>query len=151
MSLSGASSSLSTNGSPAILLTKGEHLLETLPLVQAEAQHRNFILSTWVKSYESAARKQGIPRDLYAKYEPEIAESRWQDSWVVTDGEGYTILAWACGGDGKLWHCYVIPSLRRMRIATRIVEFVTGGLKEYAKPWPYSAHARLNPYLQRAR
>ncbi len=124
--------------------------VESLPIVPAQAEHRSFILSTWVKSYQGMARKAGYG-PFYDKSEPQLAESRWQDCHVVTDGDGFTVHAWVCGSEGRLWHCYVVPELRRLRIATRLIEFACGELKEYARPWPYSAHARVNPYLLRAK
>lgn len=150
MSLSGILSQLSTGGTPRILLVHQGDEVESLPIVPAAPEHRSFILSTWVKSYENQARKQGIGPQ-YAKHEPLIAESRWQDCWVVTDDDGYTVHAWVCGYEGCLYHIYVQPKLRRLRIATRLIEFACGALKEYARPWPHSAHARVNPYLLRAK
>lgn len=148
MSLRNILSVLSRDGSPCIKLMRNQDLLEALPIVAATQEHRSFILSTWVKSYESAARRQSIQKETYAKYEPLIAESRWQDCWVVTDDDGYTVHAWICGyGDGALHHLYVQPKLRRLRMATNLILFACGTLKAYARPWPYSAHARLNPYL----
>jgi hypothetical protein len=114
--------------------------------VAAAQEHRSFILSTWVKSYESQARKQGI-KEFYRREEPGVAEARWQDCWVVTDSDGFTVHAWVCGYDGVLYHCYVVPELRNVRMASRLIEFACGELREYARPWPYSAHARMNPYL----
>lgn len=150
--LRNVSSVLSSDGThPTLQLVKDDVVLETLRIIPAEQQHRSFIIGTWVKSYESQARKQGIPKDVYAKHEPPIAESRWQDCKVLTDDDGYTVHAWVCGGDGDLYHCYVVPELRKMRIATRLIEHATGGLKFYARPWPYAAHARTNPYLLRAK
>lgn len=149
MSLRGVSSRLSSDGSPRILLVKGEKTLAELPLLPAAAEHRNFIISTWVKSYEAQARKQGI-KDFYLAQEPAIAESRWPFCSVVTDDSGYTVHGWVCGEGSRLWHCYVVPELRKLRIATRLIEYACpDGLKEYARPWPYSAHARVNPYLLR--
>ena len=150
MSLKGVSATLSNDGRPRILLTKEGKSLESLPIHRAGCDHRNFILSTWVKSYRSAAKDQGILH-LYNEYEPAIAESRWMDCLVVTDDTGFTVHAWVCGHDGQLWHVYVVPELRRLRIATRLIEHACKGLKEYARPWPYSAHARLNPYLLRTK
>lgn len=151
MSWKGISSRLSTDGSPSILLEdKSGNLLETLSLVRATEEHRSFILSTWVRSYESQARRQGFGQ-FYSKHEPAVAESRWGDCWVLTDSGGYTVLGWVCGNEGQLWHCYVAPELRRVRIATRLIEQACGELREYARPWPYSAHAKLNPYLLRAK
>ena len=121
--------------------------LETLPVVTATDEHRSYILSTWVKSYEAQARRQGI-REFYSKHEGAVAERLWQDCLVLTDDGGFTVHGWVCGREGgSLYHCYVVPELRRLRIATRLIEMATGGLKEYARPWPYSAHARVNPYL----
>ncbi len=150
MDLRKISSRLSTDGTPRILLDHQGEEVESLPIVQATADHRSFILSTWVKSYENQARRQGIAQ-YYAKHEPAIAESRWQDCWVVTDDDGYTVHAWVCGYEGELHHIYVQPNLRKLRMATRLTEFACGELKEYARPWPYSAHARVNPYLLRTK
>ena len=150
MSLSGVSAMLSCDGTPRILLVKEGNQLETLPIVSAGAVHRSFILSTWVKSYKSQAREQGIA-GFYDEHEPAIAESRWSDCLVVTDDTLFTVHAWCCGSEGRLWHCYVVPELRKLRLATRLIEHATGGLKEYARPWPFSAHARVNPYLLRVK
>lgn len=146
MSLKGVSSVLSNDGLPAILLQKDGKTLETLPIVRASPEHRSFILSTWVKSYEATARKNGI-KAFYGREEPKVAEALWDKCNVVTDDTGFTVHAWVCGRRGQLFHCYVVPELRRLRVATRLIEFVCGELKEYARPWPYSAHARVNPYL----
>lgn len=150
MSLKGVSATLSTDGTPRILLTKEGQTLETLPILRARDEHRNFILGTWVKSYRSHAREQGV-LSFYNEHEPSIAESRWVDCLVVTDDTGFTVHAWVCGRDGQLWHCYVVPELRRLRVATRLIEHATQGLKEYARTWPYGAHARVNPYLLRSK
>lgn len=146
MNWKSVSATLSTDGTPRILLNHQGSPLETLPIVGARDEHRNFILGTWVKSYAPYARAQGINR-FYNENEPAIAESRWMDCLVVTDDTGFTVHAWVCGRDGQLWHVYVVPELRRLRIATRLIEHACGELREYARPWPYSAHARVNPYL----
>lgn len=148
MSLKGVSSQLSSSGTQRIILLKEGKELESLPILQAENKHRNFILSTWVKSYERQARAQGVGK-FYDEYEPAIAESRWGDCLVLTDDTGFTVHAWVCGNNGRLWHVYVIPELRKMRIATNLIKHACGKLEEYARPWPYSAHARVNPYLLR--
>jgi hypothetical protein len=96
MSLNGASSLLSKSGPPRILLYLGDREIQSFRLSQASEQHRSFILSTWVKSYEGMARKQGI-RDAYALHEPGVAEARWADCTVMTDDDGYTVYAWICG------------------------------------------------------
>lgn len=150
MSLRGVSATLSSDGTNRILLVKEGQQLESLPIVRAAIEHRSFILSTWVKSYKGQARHLGIG-SLYDEYEPAVAESRWMDCLVVTDDTGFTVHAWVCGRDGQLWHVYVVPELRRLRVATRLIEHACGELREYARPWPYSAHARVNPYLLRTK
>lgn len=152
MSLKNVLSLLCSDGTqPTIQLVKEGSVLETLLIVPALDAHRSFIISTWVKSYESQARRSGISKEMYAKHEPGIAESRWADSWVLTDDGGFTVHGWVCGSNGQLWHCYVVPELRRLRVATRLIEYACGPLKEYARPFPYAQHARLNPYLLRAK
>jgi len=151
--LKGVLAKLCDDGSgPTLTLNKGDVVLESLRIIPAEAQHRSFILGTWVKSYESMARKQGVPKEVYRAHEPFIAESRWQDCLVLTpDADGFSISAWVCGSEGNLWHVYVVPELRKLRVATRLIEMATGGLKYYARPFPYAQHARTNPYLLRSK
>jgi len=146
VSLKGVVASLAKEGPPAILLQKDEATLETLPIVRAQLEHRSFVLATWVKSYEAAARKQGYA-EFFKREEPRIAEALWDKCWIATDDTGYTVNGWVCGRSGQLYHCYVVPQLRRLRIATRLIEHSCGVLKEYARQWPYAAHARTNPYL----
>ncbi len=150
MNWKGVYATLSCDGTPQILLKREQDTLASLPICKATNEHRSFILSTWVKSYANQARNQGI-QQFYAEYEPAIAESRWMDCLVVTDDTGFTVHAWACGHRGQLWHCYVVPELRRLRVATTLIQHACGQLAEYARPWPYSAHARVNPYILRTK
>ncbi len=153
MSLKDVCAKLST---PGLVTTEGElqlvhqpsqSVIQTLKLRPADERHRGFIISTWLKSYAGQARRAGLGK-FYDVHEPRIAEDRWKDVLVATDEDGYTVYAWVCGyPDGALHHAYVIPELRRLRVATRLIEAACGDLKEYARPWPYSAHARVNPYL----
>ncbi len=149
MSLKDVSAKLSENGSPTILLVHNPSLevVQKLPLVRAKPEHKGFILSTWIRSYRGMARAQGYEK-FYAKHEPVLAENMWRNCVVATDDDGYTVYAWVCGMDKtELHHCYVIPELRRLRVASRLIEHVCPELTTYSKPWPYSAHARVNPYL----
>lgn len=150
MSLKDVCAKLSEPGSPrSLLLTHlpSKRVTQELLLVPASEQHKAFIISTWIRSYAGNARRDGYGK-LYDKHEPAIAESRWSDCLVATDEDGYTVYAWVCGDlDGSLYHAYVVPELRRIRVATRMIEVACGDLKYYARPWPYSAHARINPYL----
>lgn len=146
MSLRDVSAQLSTSGSVQLTHVPTGKVIQSLRLVQASPEHKAFIISTWVKSYRGTARRAGYGK-LYDLHEPQIAESRWADCLVATDEDGYTVYAWVCGSNGDLHHCYVIPELRRLRVATRMIEAACGHLLNYARRWPYQAHAPVNPYL----
>lgn len=147
MSLKDVCAKLSTTGSqPTLNLVHlpSQETLQSLRLVRATPEHRSFILGTWVKSYRSQARKENFG-GYYDKYEPGIAESRWEDCWVATDEDGYTVYAWVCGETGNLWHVYVVPELRRKGVADSMILHACGTLyPDIAKPF---YKGRLNPYL----
>lgn len=151
MSLKDVSATLSTSGSPAILLNHipTQKVLQSLLLTQAKSEHRSFILGTWVKSYRPTARKLGLG-EHYDRYEAPIAESRWQDCWVATDEDGYTVYAWVCGDASGLWHVYVIPELRHRGVASCLQLHACGNYTpDLARPWPgrNPGTAKVNPYL----
>jgi hypothetical protein len=133
--------SVSQNGLK--LLSKAtDEVLSELPVIPATEQHRAFILATWVRSYESSARKlqlagMRIPQDVYRLGESQLSESKWAlCRVVVSKDDEYTIHGWVCGEPGRLWHVYVPPNLRGSGVAKGLVESVCG--KEYVvhKPWP---------------
>lgn len=147
MSLNDVSAQLSTNGSQKILLVHkpSQTTIQELLLVKALPEHRNFILGTWVKSYRPTARRIGIAR-FYEAHEPAIAESRWEDCWVATDEDGYTVYAWICAEKGNLYHVYVIPELRHKGVARALQE--REAVVAYARPWPFRGdQLQVNPYL----
>ncbi len=148
MSLNDVSAKLSTSGSPTIQLLHGpsQSVIQVLRLVKASSTHRNFILGTWVKSYRPTARKLGIG-EFYDRHEPAIAESRWQDCWVATDEDGYTVYAWVCAETGNLYHVYVIPELRHKSVARCLQEHICGENPDLARHWPGRTVSRVNPYL----
>ncbi len=121
-------------------------VIQELLISPAEDKHRSFIISTWLKSYRGTARKHGN-QEFYDRHEPGVAESRWRECLVASDEDGFTVYAWVCGSEGRLYHVYVVPELRRLQVSNRMVERACGKLQEYARPWPYQAHARVNPYL----
>ncbi len=134
---------------PSIDLTHGGSegsVIQTFCLGPAKPDHRSFIISTWLKSYRTHARRQGI-QEFYDKHEPAIAESRWQDCQVATDEDGYTVYAWVCGSKDTLWHCYVIPELRMLGVSKALIEHACGTLPDLARPWPYKTRSRVNNYL----
>lgn len=125
-------------------------VIRHLELGNATADHRSFIISTWLKSYRGLARRQGI-QEFYDAHEPAIAESRWHDCTVATDEDGYTVYAWICGTNGSLWHTYVIPELRMYGVSKVLIELVCGAVPDLARPWPYRTRSRINPYLLKVR
>lgn len=117
-------------------------MIEELPVIPAKPEHRSYILSTWVKSYESSVRRltvagMRIQTDVYRAGESKLAEKYWHISGVlVSPGDEYTIHGWVCASAGRLWHVYVPPQLRGNGVARELVEQSAG--KQYAthKPWP---------------
>ncbi len=148
MTLKDCSARLFTSGSQKTVQLvhrpTGE-ILQELSLSPSASDHRSFIISTWLKSYRPLARRQGI-QTQYDLYEPAIAESRWQDSTVLTDEDGFTVYAWVNGSGGKLFHCYVVPELRRLGVAKAMILDACGERPEHARPWPFQ-NRFVNPYL----
>lgn len=136
-----------------ILLTLGEKELGHLNVVPASEEHRNFILSTWVRSYQGEARK-FMDRDIYAKEEAVCAEAYWKLSTVaVSPEDAYVIHGWACARPNRLYHAYVPPDLRRYGIASALVKSAVyeGAPVFVARPGfnPFGFKTRLNPYILR--
>lgn len=130
--------------------------MEELPVIKATDEHRSYILSTWVKSYETFARRlllsgMRLPQELYRSGESRLAENKWNLSSVVTSpGDSYAIHGWVCGEPGRLYHVYVPPQLRGCGVARALVESTVG--KEYSthKPWPTTPKGHVvswSPYL----
>lgn len=117
-------------------------VLEELPIVPAKPEHRAYILSTWVRSYESMARRllvagMRFPTEEYRNGESRLAEAHWDKAKVVvSSADEFTIHAWVCAEPGRLFHVYVPPALRRSGVARALVESTAG--KDYVvhKPWP---------------
>ncbi len=156
--MKGCYASVSTNGSTTSLVLSHKESgkeLETLPIVQASEQHRSYIISTWVKSYETFNRRidvcgMRIPSEVYRTGESKAAELLWSKSHVVTGDDGFTIHAWICGSQGKLWHVYVPPPLRCIGVARGLVEQYCGATYLVPKPWPTvpkGHHVSYSPYL----
>lgn len=136
MNLKDVSASLSTSGSKTTLSLvhrETQEVIQTFPVIPADSSHRNFIISTWLKSYRPMARKLGV-EDFYDAHEPKIAETRWSDCQVVTDEDSFTIYAWVCSKDGVLYHVYVAPELRNIGVCTAL----TADVFHLARPWPPS-------------
>ena len=125
----------------------------------ATTEHRNFILSTWVRSYQNVARK-FMDKDIYAAEEARVAESFWESTWVATSpDDGYVIHGWACTTSGEtdgvdgLYHAYVPPDLRGHGIATALVEVECRRERplHVARPGftPFGFKVKLNPYILR--
>lgn len=146
MLLNGVRATVDTEG---VKLVRQGDLLATLPLVKAREEHRSFIISTWVRSGIQLAKLNNISRAVYLEEEPKVAESRWQDCYVVGDPEDdFVVLAWICGSVGMLHHVYVVPEFRRKGIAGGLIEVFCGKEVQTARAWPYPGkqHWVYNPY-----
>lgn len=123
----------------------------------AGQEHRNFILSTWVRSYQNQARK-FMDKDIYADEEARVAEELWERTWVATSpNDSYVIHGWVCtesnADTDSLFHAYVPPDLRRHGIATALVNVECRTTKplHVARPGfsPFGFKCKLNPYILR--
>lgn len=131
-------------------IVDGEAEPVTLPLTRAGLHHRNYILSTWLKSYIPVIRK-WLGKDAPLRYEQEAAETLWEQTWIVTSEEDeFTIHAWVAGVPGVLHYVYVPPDLRGKGIARALIRHACGHTFSYGRPWPYKRNpsgGTYNPYL----
>lgn len=153
-------SRVSENGTELILLHKEtDKELERLPIRQATEEHRNYIISTWVKSYASLNRQTRTAHNGLAWVtdtvkachgEGKIAERLWQHTRIVTGKEDtYTINGWVCGEPGRLYYAYVPPELRLVGIFSSITKLLhQNDTLECRIPFPYGKRPWLtyNPY-----
>lgn len=152
-SLTNFSAVRSKDGSKVELwLTRPEaKLMETLALRPAAAEHRSFILATWVQSYKALARKQ-FSSKVYEQEEPRLAEKYWQNCIVLTpEDDSFTIHGWVCGVGTTLLQCYVPPELRRIGIASCLIDTACGKKVVIPRAWPFQNPPRgfeftYNPY-----
>lgn len=136
----------SSPGGLSLFSKDDNRLLEELPVILAKPEHRSYILSTWVKSYESMVRRllvggMRFPNEEYRAGESRLAEAHWDKANVlVSPGDEYTIHGWVVGNHSRLYHVYVPPQLRGNGVARALVERVCGvnGVYTYSthKPWP---------------
>ena len=130
----------------------------TLAVRPAEVRHRNFILSTWVKSVMPTLRRLekefknfGTSTEELLMEEVPIAEALWEKSLVVTpEDDSFAVHAWICGEPGKLHYAYVPPELRQKGIFTALTSHLCGPMYEYGRPWPFKrgpSNGRYNPYV----
>ncbi len=155
------------------LIAKGtDKVLQELPIINARAEHRNYIISTWVRSFETMARRMvsscgaslvHLDPESFRAGESRLAESHWTDSKVIVSPEdGYTIHGWFAIGpsssdsndvpcnNGILRHCYVPPDLRNHGICRVVVEHFLGKTYKVSKPWPSTPKGHYvvwNPYV----
>lgn len=130
-------------------IVDGEAEPVTLPLTQAGLQHRNFILATWVKSFQPLLRKWLGDANLLSQ-ESAQAETLWEQTWIVTSEDGFTVHAWVAGVPGVLHYVYVPPDLRGKGIARALIRHVCGHTFQYGRPWPFKkapSGGTYNPYL----
>ncbi len=139
---------------------ESDKVLESLPIIQAEDQHRSFILSTWVRSYEPFIRRlqvagMSIKPEDYRAGESFKAEQNWQNTKVVVSPDDpYTVHAWVCGRKEEpqphLWYVYVPPHLRLKGVGRGLVEAYCGQEYSVSLPWPTQPRNHVvsyNPWL----
>jgi hypothetical protein len=121
-----------------------------LVLKEADESHKAFVLSTWINSYRSMARKLGWGR-FYDSHEPRRAEDMFSGGAVrvLTDpSDEYVVYGWVCCIGKSLFHVYVAPELRRIGVANAMIQLVAGEDDVVlAKPWPFPTRRQVNPYL----
>lgn len=133
------------------LLRPEVKLMETLPIRPAGAQHRSFILATWIQSYMGMARKQMLKK-TYETEEPKLAEKLWSKALIITpQDEDFTVHGWVCAVGNTLYQCYVPPELRRLGIAGTLIKAACGTEVTIPRPWPFTDPPRglrftYNPY-----
>lgn len=138
-------------------------VLQSLPVIKALPEHRNYIISTWVKSYEPTTRRLGvtggtptpIDKESFRAREAGLAERFWQDSFVIVSGDdSFTIHGWinaeSSDGNGQahgrnektttVRHVYVPPALRHKGIAKGLVQSLATSKYLVSKPWPAGCH-----------
>lgn len=134
-------------------------LLEVMRVVQATEEHRSLILATWLKSYNrqglqvsgSSGLHLRMTETTYKHGEKLVAEKYWQASkCLMSKDDDYTVHAWVCGGDSRLFHVYVPPALRGSGVATSLIEHTCGKKYVTHKPFkvPTGHTVTYNPYIQ---
>ena len=144
------------------LKAKGtDRVLQELPIIDAKEEHRNYIISTWVRSFETIARRMVVSSGASLVHldaagakagESRLSEFHWDKSKViVSPDDDYTIHGWfsfgvlpggslldtgSSGINGLLRHCYVCPSFRGNGICRVVVEHYLGRAYRVSKPWP---------------
>lgn len=122
----------------------------TLPIRWASAEHRSYILATWIRSYMPVLRK-WIGKDASPAEEAALAEKLWSKSLVAGPPvDGFPVYAWICGDEGRLDYVYVIPELRNKGVAGALIREMCGPTFEYGRPWPFKkdpAGGSYNPYI----
>lgn len=137
----------------------GEVIAE-LPILVASDVHRNYIISTWVRSQLGDAqywRISPVPshvqlrglrstKELYRVGESAVAEAKWKRSRVITNDEGTVIHGWIAfepssysteNRQPHLYHVYVPPQLRTHGIARALIKAYCGDEFTVHKPLPY--------------
>ncbi len=139
------------------LVDAGGKVLANLKVVHAKPEHRNFILSTWLKSYEKQARNNHwsgllMKAETFRSGEAKVAEKYWTGTRVVvSDDDQYTIHGWVCFIGDTLLHCYVPPALRESGLSMELVHAFLGTAYQTTKPMPgivaSTDRVTFNPYV----
>lgn len=123
-------------------------------IIQANQQHRSFVLSTWIRSYRDAYLGPISYNDIH-KYESKFAEQAFELGMVfVQSSDGFTVNGWVCGkitSPQVLHWVYVPPELRGMGVASSMIRDIYGKIHPQVSRCPRRNSklpiSRWNPYL----
>jgi hypothetical protein len=130
------------------VLSPNREPIHELRILPASQEHRNYIISTWVRSYLPTVRKltiQGPQPGIRMRFdetafrasESKRAEGLWVHTSVVSGvDDTYSVHAWVAAEPGKLYHVYVPPGLRGIGIARALIEATAGTKYTVSKPMP---------------
>ena len=114
------------------------------------SSHRNFILSTWVKSWGETnrvtvqtIRGTAYPtrREQFERAQGKVSERLWEHSFSLSSKDNPAVChGWLCLVGPTLVWAYIPHDLRRMGLFSVLRSFACEDVEglQLASPWPYS-------------
>lgn len=128
-------------------------------LDESDESEKNFVLSSWLRSYTSSKWAESMPRDTFMRGHHRVVSALLDKhhTWVaeVTPGE---LAGWTCTGKYVLHYVYVKSTYRRMGVGRTLLNAPSASGTEVpgrdvATHWTYAATAcplfkgmAFNPY-----